>query len=57
MVRCVEGEFHESRDPRAQLSSAVAMEISKDCVMVMTSCGCTTEAVANFGKVLEKRFR
>ena len=29
MVRCVE--------PRAQLSSAVAMEISKDCVMVMIS--------------------
>ena len=37
MVRCVEREVHEKSEPGAQLSSAVAMEISNDCAMVMTS--------------------
>ena len=40
-------------EPAAQLSSAFAMEISKDCVMVMTSVWLHDRT---FGKVLEKRF-
>ena len=49
MVRCVEREFHESRNRVPSFLLSVAMEISKDCVMVMTS-------VWLHEKILEERF-